>query len=90
MLTATEAMWKQRPVLVSGAAGLRFQVQHDINGKINEDPTDIPRLANTLKSMLNNPKERDKWGVNGQLRVIENFTLFSQIRSWLATLAKVR
>ncbi len=89
-LTATEAMWKQRPVLVSGAAGLRFQVQHDINGKINEDPTDIPRLANTLKSMLNNPKERDKWGVNGQLRVIENFTLFSQIRSWLATLAKVR
>ena len=89
-LTATEAMWKQRPVLVSGAAGLRFQVQHDINGKINEDPTDIARLANTLKTMLNNPKERDKWGFNGQMRVIENFTLFSQIRSWLATLAKVR
>lgn len=89
-LTATEAMWKQRPVLVSGAAGLRFQVQHDINGKINEDPTDIPRLANVLKTMLNNPKERDKWGFNGQVRVIENFTLFSQIKSWLATLAKVR
>lgn len=89
-LTATEAMWKQRPVLVSGAAGLRFQVQHDINGKINSDPTDIPRLANVLKTMLNNPKERDKWGFNGQVRVIENFTLFSQIRSWLATLAKVR
>lgn len=89
-LTATEAMWKQRPVLVSGAAGLRYQVQHNINGKINTDPTDIPALASVMKTMLSVPKERDKWGFNGQIRVIENFTLFSQIRSWLATLAKVR
>lgn len=89
-LTATEAMWKQRPVLVSGAAGLRFQVQQNVNGKINEDPTDIPRLSNMLKNMLNSPKERDKWGFNGQIRVIENFTLFSQIASWLSTLAKIR
>ncbi len=89
-LTATEAMWKQRPVLVSGAAGLRFQVQNGINGKINEDPTDIPRLADALKNMLNSPKEREKWGFNGQTRVVENFTLFSQIASWLAVLAKLR
>ncbi|MCP4978076.1 MAG: glycosyltransferase [Maribacter sp.] len=89
-LTATEAMWKQRPVLVSGAAGLRAQVQHDINGKINADPSNIAQLAEALEEMLSNPKERDKWGFNGQIRVVENFTLFSQIRSWLATLAKVR
>jgi trehalose synthase len=89
-LTATEAMWKQRPVLVSGAAGLRFQVQHDINGKINEDPTDIPSLATTLKIMLNSPKERERWGFNGQVRVVENFTLFSQITSWLSALAKLK
>ena len=89
-LTATEAMWKQRPVLVSGAAGLRFQVQDNINGKINDDPTDITRLASMLQTMLNKPKERDKWGFNGQIRVIENFTLFSQIKSWLAVLAKIR
>ncbi|MBT8299884.1 MAG: group 1 glycosyl transferase, partial [Maribacter sp.] len=84
------AMWKQRPVLVSGAAGLRAQVQHDINGKINPDASNIAKLAEALEEMLSNPKERDKWGFNGQIRVIENFTLFSQIRSWLATLAKVR
>lgn len=89
-LTATEAMWKQRPVLVSGAAGLRFQVQHNVNGKINEDPTDLISLANMIKNMLNNPKERDKWGFNGQIRVIENFTLFSQIASWLSVLSKLR
>ena len=86
-LTATEAMWKKRPVLVSGAAGLRAQVQHDINGKINPDPTDIPKLAKALEEMLSDPLERDKWGFNGQVRVINKFTLFSQIKSWLDLLS---
>lgn len=88
-LTATEAMWKQRPVLVSGAAGLRAQVQHDINGKINPDPTNIPELAKSLEEMLSNPLERDKWGFNGQVRIINNFTLFSQIKSWLDLLSEM-
>ncbi len=87
-LTATEAMWKRKPVLVSGAAGLKFQVVHDENGKINDDPRNIERLAETLTYMLNHPKERDKWGFNGQLRVIKNFTLFSQLIGWLDALAR--
>lgn len=87
-LTATEAMWKRRPVLVSGAAGLRFQVQDGKTGKINEDPTDIDKLSETLNYMLHHTKERDKWGFNGQLRVIQNFTLFSQLLSWMEVLSK--
>ena len=89
-LTATEAMWKQRPVLVSGAAGLDHQVVHNVNGKVNKDPTDIKRLANTLDNMLNHPKERDKWGFNAQIRVIEKFTLFGQIGKWLDLFATKR
>ena len=89
-LTATEAMWKQRPVVVSGAAGLRFQVQHKVNGLINQDPGDIRQLANTLEHMLNNPKERDKWGFNARNRVIDKFTLFSQLNSWLKLLSELR
>ena len=87
-LTATEAMWKRKPVLVSNAAGLKFQVVHNKTGQINPDPTDIESLSKTLAYMLNHPKERDKWGFNGQLRVIQNFTLFSQLLSWLETLSK--
>lgn len=86
-LTATEAMWKRKPVLVSGAAGLKFQVVHNKTGQINEDPTDIEKLSSTMTYMLNHPKERDKWGFNGQLRVIQNFTLFSQLIAWLEVLA---
>ncbi|WP_036379522.1 glycosyltransferase [Muricauda sp. MAR_2010_75] len=86
-LTATEAMWKRKPVLVSGAAGLKLQVEHNKTGMINEDPTDIESLTKTLTFMLNHPKDRDKWGFNGQLRVIQNFTLFSQLISWLEVLS---
>ncbi|RDY60828.1 glycosyltransferase [Flagellimonas nanhaiensis] len=87
-LTATEAMWKRKPVLVSGAAGLKFQVEHNKTGKINNDPTDIKSLAEALSYMVNHPKERDKWGFNGQLRVVKHFTLFSQLVSWLEVFAK--
>ncbi len=89
-LTATEAMWKRKPVLVSNAAGLKYQVVHNKTGQINPDPTDIASLAKTMAYMLNHPKERDKWGFNGQLRVIQNFTLFSQLLSWLGTLSANR
>ncbi|MGB5692106.1 MAG: glycosyltransferase [Flavobacteriaceae bacterium] len=89
-LTATEAMWKQRPVLVSGAAGLRFQVQHEENGLINHDPDDIGKLAEVLEQMLNSPKERDKWGFNARNRVIDKFTLFSQLKAWLKLLSEIR
>ena len=82
-LTATEAMWKQTPVLVSGAAGLKFQVDQGVTGTIHEDPTDIPGLAAAMEYMLSNQKELDKWGFNAQSRVVEHFTLFSQISSWL-------
>jgi len=88
-LTATEAMWKQTPVLVSGAAGLRFQVEDEKTGKINPDPADIPQLARTLEYMLNHPKELDKWAFNAQSRVVENFTLFSQIEAWLRLFQKL-
>jgi trehalose synthase len=82
-LTATEAMWKQTPVLVSGAAGLKFQVSQGETGTINEDPTDIKGLSAALEFMLSHQKELDKWGFNAQSRVVEHFTLFSQIESWL-------
>lgn len=76
-------------MLVSGAAGLKFQVEDNRTGKINENPKDINQLASTMEFMLSNPKERDKWGFNGQLRVIKNFTLFSQIKAWLSVLSQL-
>lgn len=89
-LTATEAMWKQRPVLVSGAAGLVFQVHDGVHGRINEHPEDIENLAETIDEMLADPEKREVWGFNAQIRVVENFTLFSQLESWLKLLSSVK
>jgi len=69
-LTATEAMWKRIPMLVSGAAGLRYQVEDRVTGRINGEPSDTEALSRTMREMLDNPKARDKWGLNGQIRVI--------------------
>ncbi len=88
-LTATEAMWKKTPVLVSGADGLVHQVENNVTGKINDDPTDIVSLSESMDLMLNDPKERDKWAFNGQVRVIEHFTLFTQLRKWLELLVRL-
>lgn len=88
-LTATEAMWKQTPVLVSGAAGLKFQVADQETGKINKDPTNIPELAKVLEYMINHPKELDKWAFSAQSRVVQHFTLFSQIEAWLKLFNKL-
>ncbi len=89
-LTATEAMWKQRPVLVSGAAGLVHQAKHDEHGKINANPKDIAKLKNTLEEMLQSQKELDNWGYRGQVRVIEKFTLFTQLEEWFSVFMKFR
>jgi len=88
-LTATEAMWKQIPIIVSNAAGLKFQVEHKINGIIIDDATDTDLLAKSMNKMLSNPKTREKWGFNGQIRVIENFTVFSQLKKWLELFARL-
>jgi trehalose synthase len=64
-------------------------VEDEKTGKINPDPADIPALARTLEYMLNHPKELDKWAFNAQTRVVENFTLFSQIEAWLSLFQKI-
>lgn len=87
-LTATEAMWKGCPVLVTHAAGLRAQVRPGIDGALVHDPEDAEELAIALGFMLTAAKQRTIWGKNGQRRVADEFLIFSQVRRWLELLAK--
>jgi trehalose synthase len=86
-LTATEAMWKQRPVLASGAAaGLRQQVRDGLDGRLVHDPEDAEALAATLREMLLDRHAQEAWGRTGQRRVYEDFLIFPQLRRWLELL----
>jgi trehalose synthase len=86
-LTATEAMWKGVPVLVSRACGLRQQVRDGLDGRLVSDATHPEEIAATLEEMLAEPKERQAWGRSGQRRVFDEFLVFAQVRRWLQVLS---
>jgi trehalose synthase len=89
-LTATEAMWKSRPVLATKAAGLRAQVRDRSEGRLIDSAADVPALAQTLQEMLSNGKARELWGANAHFRVATHFTVLHALTSWLELLAHAR
>jgi trehalose synthase len=88
-LTATEAMWKRKPVLASNATGLREQIDDDIDGCINFDPEDVGGLADQLESILHSPMHRERLAKNAQRKVYGKFLVFTQVTDWLQTLRDV-
>lgn len=88
-LTVTEAMWKQVAVLGSGAAGIRQQIRHEVEGYLNPQPEDPAQVARALGSLLNDPHARARYAQNGQRRVHEDFLIFSQLRRWFEMMARL-
>ena len=88
-LTASEAMWKRRPVLGTHAVGLREQIHDGVHGRLVQNPEDPEEVARTLNEMLSQPSRRDVWGRNGQRRVADQYLVFSQVRRWLETLSGI-
>lgn len=86
-LTATEAMWKRKPVLASRkACGLRHQVRDGLDGRLVADPEDTRAIAETLNEMLADPHMQEAWGENAQRHVHDEFLVFAQVANWLRTL----
>lgn len=88
-LTATEAMWKRVPVVTSKVGGLAAQVRDGVDGRLVDDPEDTGALADALDGLLREPHLRDALGRNGQRRVVDEFLVFTQLRRWLALLARL-
>jgi trehalose synthase len=82
-LTATEAMWKGRPVLVTPAAGLRLQVRDGVEGRVSPGANDVPGLARMLQEMLVDSKARERWGANAHHRVAHHYTVLHAVAAWL-------
>lgn len=88
-LTATEAMWKSVPVLGTHACGLRQQIRDGVDGRLVRNPEDMDEIAAALHAMLHSPQTLETLGRNAQLRVHNEFLIFSQLARWLRLLAKV-
>lgn len=88
-LTATEAMWKAVPVMGTRACGLRQQIRDGVDGRLIGDPEDPEEIAGVLNEMLANPRQREAWGRNAELRVHSEFLIFSQLSRWLRVLVAI-
>jgi trehalose synthase len=88
-LTATEAMWKAVAVLGSSACGLRQQIRNGVDGRLVDNPNDPEEIATLLDAMLRDPQTLERFGRNAQLRVHNEFLIFTQLSRWLRLLVKV-
>lgn len=71
-LTATEAMWKSRPVVAGAVGGLNEQVVDGLTGRL-VDPTDLEAFGRAAGELLGDPSLAAKMGAAGRERVREKF-----------------
>jgi trehalose synthase len=72
-LTVTEAMWKARPVLASAVGGIQDQIQHEKEGLLLQDPTDLDEFAVSLIRLLEDSPLANALGTAARERVREEF-----------------
>jgi len=84
-LTCTEAMYKAKPIIGTLACGLREQIRDEIDGVLIKEQTP-KEIADKIHFILNS---KTKFGINGEKRVIDNFLVFSQVKSWIKVLGSL-
>jgi len=72
-LTVTEAMWKGRPLLVSGVGGIQDQIKDGKHGLVLPDPTDLAAFGATLDRLLGDRALARRLGRNAKSRCIAHF-----------------
>jgi glycosyltransferase involved in cell wall biosynthesis len=78
-IVGLEGMAMKKPVVVgaSGINGLKEQIvpSGDDRSGVHVDGNKPEDIAWGIKEVLKNPDEAKKWGANGRMRVLEDFTL---------------
>ena len=88
-LTATEAMWKSRPVVVSAVGGLRDQVTAEQTGLLVDDPQDIAATGGAIRRLLADPDLAARLGAAARARVTERFLPDRHLLDWAAVISNL-
>ncbi|MBI2594855.1 MAG: glycosyltransferase [Candidatus Colwellbacteria bacterium] len=76
-LTATEALWKKRPVIAGNVGGLALQIDNPHNGILVEKPN---TAADAVVKLLRNKKFAAELGKEGHRTVLKNYLITRLIR----------
>ncbi|HEY4457226.1 MAG TPA: glycosyltransferase [Pseudonocardiaceae bacterium] len=81
-LTATEAMWKSRPLVASAVGGLAEQVVPGESGLLVADAHDIAATAASIRSLLLDRDLAARLGDGAHRRIAENFLPDAHLLAW--------
>jgi trehalose synthase len=87
-LTATEAMWKARPLLASAVGGLKEQVVPGESGLL-VDPYDLASAGAGIRRLLDDPGFARKLGAAARERVHERFLPDRHLLDWATLIEDV-
>ncbi|HEY0141057.1 MAG TPA: glycosyltransferase [Thermoanaerobaculia bacterium] len=73
-LSLMEAMAAGKPVIASGISGIPELVKHNVNG-ILVDAAHPQRVAQAIRTLINDPQLRDRLGRAGQLKIRNEFDI---------------
>ena len=85
-LTASEGMWKKRPVIAGRAGGLRLQVQDGVTGYMVDSPD---QAAGRILELLRDEPLRRQMGEAGHELVRERFLTVRELTDYLQLLGSL-
>jgi trehalose synthase len=85
-LTASEAMWKERAVIVGNAGGLRLQVEEGVSGFLVDS---IEQCAERTVTLLRDEDLRESMGRAGRERVRDRFLTVRELTDYLDLLGSM-
>ncbi|ANZ35373.1 hypothetical protein BBK82_03990 [Lentzea guizhouensis] len=86
-LTATEAMWKGKPLVASAVGGLREQIVHGESGLLVDDPYDLATTAKLIRQVLTDPELAARLGEGARRRVDECYLPDRHLSDWASLIA---
>ena len=81
-LTVAEAMWKSRPVVVSGVGGIQDQVLDEVTGLV-VPASDLKAFGYAVSRLLNDAALAERLGTAARERVRREFLEPRHLRQWV-------
>jgi trehalose synthase len=88
-LTVAEAMWKARPIVASRVGGIPDQIEHEVDGLLLDDPTDLPTFGALVTRLLEDRSLADRVGAQARRRATAELLGDRHLERWGAVFESI-